>query len=124
MNQPIKKSINGIDVYYIKSNNFKTITWSMVFTHEKGIDFINEYYFLSNILVDNMKKYPSNVLKYRYQSSLYGLDAFGSAAAIGENIVNHFVITYPNEKYIPDEPNLSKKAFIPIPGARTMGFFA
>ena len=112
MERPIKKSINGIDVYYIKSDKFKTITWSMVFTHEKGNESINEYYFLSNILVDNMKKYPSNVLKYRYQSSLYGLDAFGSAGAIGNNIVNHFVITYPNEQYIPDEPNLSEKAFI------------
>lgn len=84
----------------------------MVFTHEPGIDLINEYYFLSNILVDNMKKYPSNVLKYRYQSSLYGLDAFGSAQAIGNNIVNHFIVTYPNEIYLEGEEDLSEKAFI------------
>ncbi|MCK4552051.1 MAG: insulinase family protein [Tenericutes bacterium] len=112
MKEPIKRTINGIDVYYIKSKKFKTITCSMVFTHEQGIDLINEYYFLSNALVDNMKKYPSNVLKYRYQSSLYGLDAFGSATSIGNNIVNHFVITYPNELYLEQEPDLSKKAFI------------
>ena len=112
MEKPIKKSINGIDVYYIKSDKFKTITWSMVFTHEPGTSLINEYYFLSNILVDNMKKYPSNVLKYRYQSSLYGLDAFGSAQAIGNNIVNHFIVTYPNEIYLEGEEDLSKRAFI------------
>ncbi len=112
MENPIKKTINGIDVYYIISDKFKTITWSLVFTHPQGLEKINEYYFLSNALVDNMKKYPSNVIKYRYLSSLYGLDAFGSATSIGANIVNHFVITYPNEIYLAEETELSKKAFI------------
>jgi predicted Zn-dependent peptidase len=112
MDYPIKKRIKGIDVYYIKSTKFKTITWSMVFTHPEGQEKINEYYFISNALVDNMKKYPSNVLKYRYQSKLYGLDAFGSASSVGNNIINNFVVTYPNEKYITEEPELSKKAFI------------
>ncbi|XMB72485.1 insulinase family protein [Mycoplasmatota bacterium WC30] len=112
MENPIKKTINGIDVYYIISDKFKTITWSLVFTHPAGLEKINEYYFLSNALVDNMKKYPSNVTKYRYLSSLYGLDAFGSATNIGANIVNHFVITYPNEIYLKEETELSKKAFL------------
>ena len=107
-----KKTINGIQVYYIQSKKFKTVTWSMVFTHPEGPKHINEFYFLSNALVDNMKQYPSNVLKYRYQASLYGLDAFGSATNIGNNIVNHFVISYPNESYIKEETELSKKAFI------------
>lgn len=112
MEKITKKTLRGIDVHYINSDKFKTVTWSMVFTHPEGPKNINEYYFLSNALVDNMKSYPSNVLKYRYQASLYGLDAFGSAANIGNNIVNHFVISYPNEKYIEEETQLSKNAFI------------
>lgn len=112
MDKITKKSLRRIDVYYINSDKFKTITWSMVFTHPEGPKNINEYYFLSNALVDNMKSYPSNVLKYRYQASLYGLDAFGSATTIGNNIVNHFVISYPNEKYMKEETELSKNAFI------------
>ncbi|HOO43845.1 MAG TPA: hypothetical protein PKU69_02130, partial [Bacillota bacterium] len=111
MDRPIKKNIKGIDVYYIKSSKFKTITWSFVFTHEKGNRDINEYYFLSNILVDNMKKYPTFVKKYRYLSSLYGLDAFSSALVIGDHIINQFVVTYPNEKYIDTSENLSLNAF-------------
>lgn len=112
MDQPIKKNINGIDVYYIQSDKFKTITWSFVFVHPKGTYHSNEYYFLSNILVDNMKKYPTFVKKYRYLSSLYGLDAFSSAMTIGANIINQFVVTYPNEIYIDGEEDLSEKAFI------------
>ena len=112
MENLIKKKINDIDVYYIKSDKFKTITWTMVFTHEPGNNLINEYYFLTNALDDNMKKYPSNVKKYRYQSSLYGLDAYSSITAIGNNIVNTFVITYPNESYIENCDKLSKKAFV------------
>ncbi|MBN2540549.1 MAG: insulinase family protein [Bacilli bacterium] len=112
MDQPIKKNIKGIDVYYIKSDKFKTITWSFVFVHPSGTNHINEYYFLSDILVDNMKKYPTFVKKYRYLSSLYGLDAFSSATTIGANIVNQFVVTYPNEIYIKGEDSLSEKAFI------------
>jgi len=111
MDQPIRKTIRGIDVHYIKSNKFKTITWSFVFTHAPGTARINEKYFLSNILVDNMKKYPTFVKKYRYLSSLYGLDAFSNVMTIGANIVNQFVVTYPNEKYIDDDPTLSEKAF-------------
>ncbi len=111
MDKPIKKSINGIDVYYIQSSKFKTITWSFVFTHPAGTERINEYYFLSNILVDNMKKYPTFVKKYRYLSSLYGLDAFSSATTIGNNIVNQFVITYPNEIYLEEDEGLSEKSF-------------
>lgn len=111
MDKPIKKNINGIDVYYIKSSKFKTITWSFVFTHPSGTRRINEYYFLSNILVDNMKKYPTFVKKYRYLASLYGLDAFSSCTTIGSNIVNQFVVTYPNEIYIEGEQELSVKAF-------------
>lgn len=111
MDKPIKKNIKGIDVYYIKSSKFKTITWSFVFTHPAGTEHINEYYFLSNILVDNMKRYPTFEKKYRYLSSLYGLDAFSNALTIGANIINQFVITYPNEKYIEGECSLSEKAF-------------
>ena len=111
MDKPIKKNIKGIDVYYIKSKKFKTITWSFVFTHSPGTENINEYYFLSNILVDNMKKYSTFVKKYRYLSSLYGLDAFSSALVLGRNIINHFVVTYPNEIYIDGENSLSEKAF-------------
>ncbi len=112
MDRPIKKEINGIDVYYIKSTKFKTITWSFIFLHDEGTELINEYYFLSNILVDNMRKYPTFVKKYRYLFSLYGLDAFSSVTTIEKNIVNQFVITYPNEIYINNEDSLSEKAFI------------
>ncbi len=112
MDSPIKKRINGIDVYYIKSTKFKTITWSFVFLHEAGSKLINEYYFLSNILVDNMKKYPTFVKKYRYLFSLYGLDAFSSVTTIEKNILNQFVVTYPNEIYIDNENSLSEKAFL------------
>ncbi|OQX93783.1 MAG: hypothetical protein B6I17_00925 [Tenericutes bacterium 4572_104] len=112
MDRPIKKEINGIDVYYIKSTKFKTITWSFIFLHDEGTELINEYYFLSNILVDNMRKYPTFVKKYRYLFSLYGLDAFSSVTTIEKNIVNQFVITYPNEIYIDNEDSLSEKAFI------------
>lgn len=111
MDKPVKKTINGIDVYFIPSTKFKTITWSLVFLHEAGTKRINEYYFLSNILVDNMKRYPTFVKKYRYLSSLYGLDAFSSATTFDANIVNQFVITYPNERYIKGEEGLSEKAF-------------
>jgi len=111
MESPIKKTINGIDVYYIISNKFKTVTWSLNFMHEAGVSNINEYYFLSNILLDNMKHYPSNEKKYRYLSYLYGLEAFGSAKSLGKNIVNQFVVTYPNELYIKGENDLSVNAF-------------
>jgi predicted Zn-dependent peptidase len=111
MENPIKKTINGIDVYYIVSDKYKTITWSLIFTHEEGLKKINEYYFLSNILLDNMKNYPSNEKKYRYLSSLYGLEAFGSAKNIGNHISNQFVVTYPNEQYIEGEDLLSENAF-------------
>lgn len=111
MENPIKKTINGIDVYYIVSDKYKTITWSLIFLHDQGIEKINEYYFLSNILLDNMKNYPSNEKKYRYLSSLYGLEAFGSAKNIGNHIFNQFVVTYPNELYIEGEDSLSEDAF-------------
>ncbi|MBI9009798.1 MAG: insulinase family protein [Tenericutes bacterium] len=111
MENPIKKTINGIDVYYIVSDKYKTITCSLIFTHEQGLEKINEYYFLSNILIDNMKNYPSNEKKYRYLSSLYGLEAFGSAKNIGNHISNQFVVTYPNERYIKGEDSLSENAF-------------
>ncbi len=111
MENPIKKTINGIDVYYIISDKYKTVTWSLIFTHEEGLEKINEYYFLSNILLDNMKNYPSNEKKYRYLSSLYGLEAFGSAKNIGNHISNQFVVTYPNELYINGEDTLSENAF-------------
>ncbi len=111
MDQPIKKNIHGIDVYYIKSTKFKTITWSFVFTHSAGTERINERYFLSNILVDNMKKYPTFVKKYRYLSSLYGLDAYSNVMTIGANVINQFVVTYPNEIYIGNGSDLSEKAF-------------
>ena len=111
MENPIKKTINGIDVYYIISDKYKTVTWSLTFTHEAGLEKINEYYFLSNILLDNMKNYPSNEKKYRYLSSLYGLEAFSSAKNIGNHILNQFVVTYPNELYIDGEEKLSENAF-------------
>lgn len=111
MENPIKKTINGIDVYYIISDKFKTITWSFICLHPEGRELINEYYFLGNILVDDMQKYPSNELKYRYQSELYGLEAYGSAKNVGNHIFNQFVVTYPNEKYIDGEEQLSTNAF-------------
>ena len=111
MENPIKKTINGIDIYYIISDKYKTVTWSLIFTHDEGLEKINEYYFLSNLLLDNMKNYPSNELKYRYLSSLYGLEAFGSAKSIGNHISNQFVVTYPNEIYIDGEEELSENAF-------------
>jgi len=58
-----------------------------------------------------MKKYPTFVKKYRYLSSLYGLDAFSSVMTIGANIINQFTVTYPNEIYIEQETSLSEKAF-------------
>lgn len=111
MENPIKRTIHGIDVYYIVSDKYKTITCSLIFLHDQGIEKINEYYFLSNILLDNMKHYPSNELKYRYLSSLYGLEAFGSAKNVGNHIFNQFVVTYPNELYIDGEDDLSENAF-------------
>lgn len=111
MENPIKKTIKGIDVYYIISDKFKTITWSFICLHPEGKQLINEYYFLGNILVDDMKKYPSNERKYRYQSELYGLEAYGSAKNVGNHIFNQFVVTYPNEKYIEGEDELSTNAF-------------
>lgn len=111
MENPIKKTINGIDVYYIISDKFKTITWSFNLMHQAGKEMINEYYFLGNLLLDNMKNYRTNEKKYRYLSSLYGLEAFGSAKNIGQNICNQFVVTYPNENYIQGEDKLSENAF-------------
>ncbi len=111
MELPIKKTINGIDIYYIQSDKYKTVTWSLLFLHDDQKKYINEYYFLSNILVDDMKKYPTNEKKYRYLSSLYGLEAFASAKNVGNHIASQFVVTYPNEVYIDGEEDLSENAF-------------
>lgn len=111
MSELIRRNIRGIDTFYIKSDKYKTITTALIFLHNDQKKYLNEYYFLSNILVDNMKKYPSNEKKYRYLSSLYGLEAFSSAKNVGNHIASQFVVTYPNEVYIEGENELSVNAF-------------
>ncbi len=108
---PIKKIINNIEIYYIPTKKFKTISCSFVFSNEFEREDFNERHILSDLLVDNMKKYPSSEERNKYLNSLYGLEAFGICTEIGDAIVNHFVVSYPNEKFLPDEKNLSEKAF-------------
>ncbi len=108
---PIRKIINNVEVFYIPTTKFKTISCSFVFHNRFLRNEYNERHILSDLLVDNMKKYPTTEKRHKYLNNLYGLEAFGICTEMGYNIVNHFVVSYPNENFLPEPTNLSERAF-------------
>ncbi len=107
----VHRKINNIDVFYLPTDKFKTISCSVVFYNNFLRSEFNERNMLADILVENMKKFPNNEIRNEYLNNLYSLEAFGICTQIGESIINHFVVSYPNEKYLVDEKNLTEKAF-------------
>ena len=65
----VKRDINGLNLFYLPSEKFKTIDVAFVFTNKLDISEVNERNLLTEILTETTKKY--NVTKQTNQYSFF-----------------------------------------------------
>lgn len=99
----IKRNIADLDVYYIKNDKFKTIEAFFVFSNDFSEKFVNESTFLTEILSDSTKKYPSTEKFKLVCDNLYGLSKMSHYHFEGSLDITMFAISSVNDKYLPEK---------------------
>jgi len=106
----IKRNILGLNLYYIPIKKFKTIEVFFVYTNEMNPETFNEKNFLSEILLDSTKKYPSTDELKTVCDNLYGLSKVNYYHYEGSLDISMFIINSVSDKYL-EEDNIFSKAF-------------
>lgn len=103
----IKKEYAAYNIHIIKTNDFKTVTFEVNFLRKEKKEEITIRNFISEILLQSSKNYPSKRLITKKAMELYNANIISSNSRIGNLTNMSFSLTYLNEKYT--EENNNKK---------------
>ena len=98
----IKDKVNNIDVTYIKTNKFKTVYGQIYFTSPIKKDIITKRCLINRLLVKSCKKYNTNEKLNIVNLENYGSDYESSYTGYGNSIINSFIFSCINDKYVND----------------------
>ena len=104
------KTINGIQVHYLKTKQFKSILFSLKFMGDFLPDTVNARALLPNLLMSGSRYHPSRLLIRKELDRLYGTDISTHTQKIGSHSVISFDMTLVNGDYLPGRPNLMDPA--------------
>ncbi len=102
----IKKEYAAYNVHIIKTKEFKTVTFEVNFLRKEKKEEITIRNFLSEILVQSSKNYPTKRLITKKSMELYNANIISSNSRIGNLSNLSFSLNFLNEKYT--EPNMFK----------------
>ncbi|MCF7923846.1 MAG: insulinase family protein [Candidatus Izimaplasma sp.] len=106
------KTINGIEVNYLKINKHKHIIVAYNFISLYDYQTFNERNMIPNILENNMRKYPTKDKFNLHLDMLYGAIFKADIYSRGNLLANNFYLKFVNKKYLRDQINLTKDAFM------------
>ena len=106
----VKRDIPNLEVYYVPIKGFKTIETFFVYTGEIYPKEFNERNFLSEILLETSKNYPTTEKLRFVCDNLYGLTKVGYYHFEGGLNVTMFISSAVNDKYL-DEFNVFSDSF-------------
>jgi predicted Zn-dependent peptidase len=99
----VKRDINGLNLFYLPSEKFKTIDVAFVFTNSLDISEVNERNLLTEILVETTKKYNSPEKMSLACDKLYGLDKTCNYHIFGNTAITTFLVRTINDKYLGED---------------------
>lgn len=99
----IKKEYAAYNVHIIKTKEFKTTTFEVNFLRKIKKEEITIRNFLSEILLQSSKKYPTKRLLTKKSMELYNANIASSNSRIGNFSNLSFTLNFLNEKYTEDD---------------------
>lgn len=106
----IRKTIQNITVHYLKTNQFKSILFSVKFIGKFQPDTVNQRALLPDLLLSGTRRFPSKLRIQKELDRLYGTDIQVQTAKIGLNSVISFDMTLVNGDFLPGKPQLLEPA--------------